>query len=348
MNTNKNSTKNEALQEDKKILNLVESDEIETTHSDLRNPGIDFSLDLISSISVNRSAVERRCANYGPRRSIKKENQAAWLLKAITLMDLTTLSGDDTVARVRRLCSKARQPISINLEKELGIESLNLSVAAVCFYHDMLDAAKQAIKGSSINLAAVSTGFPAGLSPLPLRLQEIEYSVNEGANEIDIVISRRHVLEGNWKELYEEVKMFREQCGDAHMKTILATGELGNLTNIAKASQICMMAGADFIKTSTGKESVNATLPVSLVMVRMIRDYYIKTGISVGFKAAGGISDTKTALLYMTMIKEELGRRWLEPDLFRFGASSLLGDIERQLDHYSTGFYSSSYRHPLA
>ena len=348
MNTNKNSTKNEALQEDKKILNLVESDEIETTHSDLRNPGIDFSLDLISSISVNRSAVERRCANYGPRRSIKKENQAAWLLKAITLMDLTTLSGDDTVARVRRLCSKARQPISINLEKELGIESLNLSVAAVCVYHDMLDAAKQAIKGSSINLAAVSTGFPAGLSPLPLRLQEIEYSVNEGANEIDIVISRRHVLEGNWKALYEEVKMFREQCGDAHMKTILATGELGNLTNIAKASQICMMAGADFIKTSTGKESVNATLPVSLVMVRMIRDYYIKTGISVGFKAAGGISDTKTALLYMTMIKEELGRRWLEPYLFRFGASSLLGDIERQLDHYSTGFYSSSYRHPLA
>ena len=348
MNTNKNSTKNEALQEDKKILNLVESDEIETTHSDSRNPGIDFSLDLISSISVNRSAVERRCANYGPRRSIKKENQAAWLLKAITLMDLTTLSGDDTVARVRRLCSKARQPISINLEKELGIESLNLSVAAVCVYHDMLDAAKQAIKGSSINLAAVSTGFPAGLSPLPLRLQEIEYSVNEGANEIDIVISRRHVLEGNWKALYEEVKMFREQCGDAHMKTILATGELGNLTNIAKASQICMMAGADFIKTSTGKESVNATLPVSLVMVRMIRDFYIKTGISVGFKAAGGISDTKTALLYMTMIKEELGRRWLEPDLFRFGASSLLGDIERQLDHYSTGFYSSSYRHPLA
>ena len=348
MNTNKNSTKNEALQEDKKILNLVESDEIETTRSDLRNPGIDFSLDLISSISVNRSAVERRCANYGPRRSIKKENQAAWLLKAITLMDLTTLSGDDTVARVRRLCRKARQPISINLEKELGIESLNLSVAAVCVYHDMLDAAKQAIKGSSINLAAVSTGFPAGLSPLPLRLQEIEYSVNEGANEIDIVISRRHVLAGNWKAIYEEVKMFREQCGDAHMKTILATGELGNLTNIAKASQICMMAGADFIKTSTGKESVNATLPVSLVMVRMIRDYYIKTGISVGFKAAGGISDTKTALLYMTMIKEELGRRWLEPDLFRFGASSLLGDIERQLDHYSTGFYSSSYRHPLA
>jgi len=319
-----------------------------TTHNNLRNPGMEFSLDLISSISVNRSAVERRCSNYGPRRSIKKDNQAAWLLKAITLMDLTTLSGDDTVARVRRLCSKARQPISLDLEKELGVQSLNLSVAAVCVYHDMLVAAKNAIQGTSINLAAVSTGFPAGLSPLPIRLQEIEYSVDAGANEIDIVISRRHVLEGNWKALYEEVRMFREKCGDAHMKTILATGELGNLTNIAKASQICMMAGADFIKTSTGKESVNATLPVSLVMVRMIRDYFNQTGISVGFKAAGGISDTKTALLYMTMIKEELGRRWLEPDLFRFGASSLLGDIERQLDHYSTGFYSSSYRHPLA
>ena len=348
MNTNKNSTKDEKLQDDKKVLNLVGSNELETNHSDLRNPGMEFSLDFISSISVNRSAVERRCASYGPRRSIKKDNQAAWLLKAINLIDLTTLSGDDTVARVRRLCSKARQPISLNLEKDLGVESLNISVAAVCVYHDMLSAANESLKGSKINLAAVSTGFPAGLSPLPLRLQEIEYSVDSGANEIDIVISRRHVLEGNWKALYEEVKMFRDKCGDAHMKTILAIGELGNLTNIAKASQICMMAGADFIKTSTGKEPVNATIPVSLVMVRMIREYFYKTGIKVGFKAAGGISDTKTALLYMTMIKEELGRRWLEPDLFRFGASSLLGDIERQLDHFSTGFYSSSYRHPLA
>jgi deoxyribose-phosphate aldolase len=211
----------------------------------------------------------------------------------------------------------------------------------------MLAAAKKNLTKSNINLAAVSTGFPAGLSPLPLRLQEIEYSVASGANEIDIVISRRHVLEGNWQKLYNEVKLFREKCGDAHMKTILATGELGNLSNIARASQICMMAGADFIKTSTGKESTNATLPVSLVMVRMIRDYYNETGIRIGFKAAGGISDTKTALTYMTMIQEELGRRWLEPDLFRFGASSLLGDIERQLDHFVSGYYSASYRHPL-
>ena len=347
----KNITKAQIPQKDSKVIsypNLVDSESLKENSGVIRNPGTDFRLDKISNLAINRSAVERRCTNYGTRRSIKKDKQAAWLLKAITLMDLTTLSGDDTDARVRRLCSKAKQPISNKLEKILGAESLDLSVAAVCVYHDMLASAKKALNNSKVNLAAVSTGFPAGLSPLPLRLKEIEYSVDSGANEIDIVISRRHVLEGNWEELYKEVKMFREKCGDAHMKTILATGELGNLSNIAKASQVCMMAGADFIKTSTGKEPTNATLPVSLVMVRMIRNFYNETGIRIGFKAAGGISDTKTALLYMTMIQEELGRRWLEPDLFRFGASSLLGDIERQLDHFSSGYYSASYRHPLA
>jgi deoxyribose-phosphate aldolase len=347
----KNITKAQIPQKDSKVIsypNLVDSESLKENSGVIRNPGTDFRLDKISNIAINKSAVERRCTNYGTRRSIKKDKQAAWLLKAITLMDLTTLSGDDTDARVRRLCSKAKQPISNKLEKILGTESLDLSVAAVCVYHDMLASAKKALNNSKVNLAAVSTGFPAGLSPLPLRLKEIEYSVDSGANEIDIVISRRHVLEGNWEELYKEVKMFREKCGDAHMKTILATGELGNLSNIAKASQVCMMAGADFIKTSTGKEPTNATLPVSLVMVRMIRNFYNETGIRIGFKAAGGISDTKTALLYMTMIQEELGRRWLEPDLFRFGASSLLGDIERQLDHFSSGYYSASYRHPLA
>ena len=347
----KNITKAQIPQKDSKVIsypNLVDSESLKENSGVIRNPGTDFRLDKISNLAINKSAVERRCTNYGTRRSIKKDKQAAWLLKAITLMDLTTLSGDDTEARVRRLCSKAKQPISNKLEKILGTESLDLSVAAVCVYHDMLASAKKALNNSKVNLAAVSTGFPAGLSPLPLRLKEIEYSVDSGANEIDIVISRRHVLEGNWEELYKEVKMFREKCGDAHMKTILATGELGNLSNIAKASQVCMMAGADFIKTSTGKEPTNATLPVSLVMVRMIRNFYNETGIRIGFKAAGGISDTKTALLYMTMIQEELGRRWLEPDLFRFGASSLLGDIERQLDHFSSGYYSASYRHPLA
>ena len=352
MNTNQMNNKNTAIDnhkanQDKKVISYITAD-IEDHLNTKRNPGMDFQLDKISSISINRSAIERRCKNYGVRRSIKKDKQAAWLLKAITLMDLTTLSGDDTKARVRRLCSKAKKPLNPTLSKALGVDSLNLGVAAVCVYHDMLSAAKKNLSHTEINLAAVSTGFPAGLSPLPLRLQEIEYSVASGANEIDIVISRRHVLEGNWQELYNEVKSFREKCGDAHMKTILATGELGNLSNIARASQICMMAGADFIKTSTGKESTNATLPVSLVMIRMIRDYYNETGIRIGFKAAGGISNTKTALTYMTMIQEELGRRWLEPDLFRFGASSLLGDIERQLDHFSSGYYSASYRHPLA
>jgi deoxyribose-phosphate aldolase len=269
-------------------------------------------------------------------------------MKVISLIDLTTLSGDDTDARVRRLCRKAISPLNKKLVEDLSIESLELSTAAVCVYHDMLPAAKKVLEGHDIKLAAVSTGFPAGLSPLPLRLEEINYSVEAGADEIDIVISRRLVLEGKWNQLYDEVKSFRKACGKAHLKTILATGDLGNLNNIAKASQVCMMAGADFIKTSTGKEPTNATLPVSLVMARMIRDYYERTGYRIGFKPAGGVSDSKTALQYMIMIEEELGRRWLEPDLLRFGASSLLADIERQLDHFSSGYYSTYYRHPIA
>jgi|TARA_B110000444_G_C18816106_1_gene585213 deoxyribose-phosphate aldolase len=313
-----------------------------------RNPGVDFQVDRFCDININRSSVEQRCAEYGKRRSIKKDKQAAWLLKVLTLIDLTTLSGDDTNARVRRLCRKALNPINSDLKAKLSIDSLHITTAAVCVYHEMLEEASKNLKSSNVHLAAVSTGFPAGLSPLPLRIEEIKYSVAAGADEIDIVISRRHVLEGNWKALYDEVKLFREACGDAHLKTILATGELGNLTNIAKASQVCMMAGADFIKTSTGKEPTNATLPVSLVMVRMIRDYHEKTGYKVGFKPAGGISDTKTALQFMTLMREELGPRWLEPDLFRFGASSLLGDIERQLDHFTSGYYSASYRHPIS
>ena len=313
-----------------------------------RNPGLDFQLELFCDIKINRSSVEQRCAEYGKRRSIKKDKQAAWLLKVLTLIDLTTLSGDDTNARVRRLCRKAINPINSVLKSRLSIDSLNIKTAAVCVYHEMLSEATKQLKSSGVHLAAVSTGFPAGLSPLPLRIEEIKYSVAAGADEIDIVISRRHVLEGNWKALYDEVKSFREACGDAHLKTILATGELGNLTNIAKAAQVCMMAGADFIKTSTGKEPTNATLPVSLVMVRMIRDYHETTGYKIGFKPAGGISDTKTALQFMTLMQEELGRRWLEPDLFRFGASSLLGDIERQLDHFTSGYYSAAYRHPIS
>jgi deoxyribose-phosphate aldolase len=312
-----------------------------------RNPGQNFDPQCFAGLRVNRSAVERRCAGLGTRRSVKKNRQAAWLLKAVSLMDLTTLSGDDTAERVRRLCAKARQPVGRALMQSLGVQDMPLTTAAVCVYHEMLAPALVALQGTGIHLAAVSTGFPAGLSPMSLRVKEIEYSVAAGADEIDIVISRRHVLNGDWQALYDEVSVFRQACGSAHLKTILATGELGTLSNIAKASMVCMMAGADFIKTSTGKEPTNATLPVSLVMVRMIRQYFEHTGFQVGFKPAGGISDSKTALVYLSLMREELGLRWLQPDLFRFGASSLLVDIERQLDHYCSGYYSAAYRHSM-
>ncbi|KAA2313340.1 deoxyribose-phosphate aldolase [Pseudooceanicola sediminis] len=308
-----------------------------------RNPGMPLDMDWVRSAQANRSAIERRAASLPGRRSVKKDYQAAWLCRAISCIDLTTLAGDDTEGRVRRLCAKARQPVRRDLLDALGMQGL--TTGAVCVYHDMVPAAVKALKRSGIPVAAVSTGFPAGLSPFHLRLAEIGESVSEGAAEIDIVISRRHVLSGNWQALYDEMKAFRAACGEAHVKAILATGELGSLRNVARASLVCMMAGADFIKTSTGKESVNATLPVSLVMIRAIREYYERTGIRVGYKPAGGISKAKDSLVYLSLIKEELGDRWLRPDLFRFGASSLLGDIERQLEHHVTGAYSASWRH---
>ena len=315
--------------------------------SDQRNPGIALDLDWVDAVQVNRSAVERRCSSLTKRRSIKKEWQAAWLLKAIRCMDLTTLSSDDTPDRVRRLCSKALRPLKQELINDLGITSLNLTVGAVCVYHALVETAAKALKGSNIPVAAVSTGFPHGLSPLPRRIEEIRDSVSAGALEIDIVITRAHVFSGNWEALYQEIKSFREACGDSHLKTILGTGELGSLRNVAKASLVCMMAGADFIKTSTGKEPQNATLPVSLVMLRMIRDYHQKTGHKVGFKPAGGIRTAKQALEWQILMNEELGREWLEPELFRFGASGLLTDIERQLEHFVTGRYSAAYRQPM-
>lgn len=310
-----------------------------------RNPGMELDLDWVRSAQANTSAIERRTATLPGRRSVKKDYQAAWLLRAITCIDLTTLSGDDTPGRVRRLCAKARQPVRPDLLDALGMP--DLTVGAVCVYHDMIAPALEALDGSGIPVAAVSTGFPAGLSPFRLRVAEIEESVAAGAAEIDIVISRRHVLTGDWQALYDEMKTFREACGDAHVKAILATGELGTLRNVARASLVCMMAGADFIKTSTGKEGVNATLPVSLVMLRAIRAYHARTGFRVGYKPAGGISKAKDSLVYLSLMKEELGNRWLENDLFRFGASSLLGDIERQLEHHVTGAYSAGWRHAM-
>ena len=312
-----------------------------------KNLGLDLDLDWVLSTQANTSAIERRANNIGTRRSIKKQYQAAWLLKAITLIDLTTLSGDDTERRVERLCAKGKKPINENLALALGVNDLAITVGAICVYHEMVKTAVMALKDSNIPVAAVSTGFPAGLSPLNLRIKEIRESVRAGAAEIDIVISRRHVLNGNWKALYKEVKSFKEACGESHMKAILATGELGTLRNVARASIVCMMAGADFIKTSTGKENINSTLPVTLTMLRQIRDYYEKTGYHVGYKPAGGISKAKDALIYLSLIKDELGDRWLYPDLFRFGASSLLGDIERQLDHFNTGQYSANFRHGM-
>ncbi len=310
-----------------------------------RNPGMDLDLDWVMRAQANTSAIERRAAQLGTRRSVKKEYQAAWLLKAVTCIDLTTLSGDDTAGRVRRLCAKARQPLRPDLLEALDMQGL--TTGAVCVYHEMIAPAVAALEGTGIPVAAVSTGFPAGLSPFDLRVKEIEASVAAGAKEIDIVISRRHVLTGNWQALYDEMRAFRAACGAAHVKAILATGELGSLRNVARASLVCMMAGADFIKTSTGKENVNATLPVSLVMIRAIREYHERSGARVGYKPAGGISKAKDALVYLSMIKEELGDRWLSPDLFRFGASSLLGDIERQIEHHITGAYSAAYRHPM-
>ena len=320
-----------------------------TTHlpqvTEPRNPGMELDMQWVRSVQANTSAIERRAATIPGRRSVKKQYQAAWLLRAITCIDLTTLAGDDTANRVRRLCAKARQPVRREILDALGMEPI--TTGAICVYHDMIAPAVDALQGSGIPVAAVSTGFPAGLSPFHLRVAEIGESVKAGAAEIDIVISRRHVLTGNWQALYDEMRAFREACGEAHVKAILATGELGTLRNVARASLVCMMAGADFIKTSTGKESVNATLPVSLVMIRAIREYYDRTGYRIGYKPAGGISKAKDSLVYLALIKDELGDRWLQPDLFRFGASSLLGDIERQLEHYVTGAYSAGYRHPM-
>lgn len=319
-----------------------------TVHEEIRNEGLAFNTKYFEGLNINRSAIDRRVATLTGRRTVKKEFQAAWLLKAISMIDLTTLAGDDTRGNVIRLCEKAKNPVREDILEDLGMQDENLTTGAVCVYHNLIPFAKEALKGTNIPIAAVSTGFPAGKISLEDKISEIKKSVAAGAKEIDIVISRDLVLESKWKELYGEIKLCREACGDAHMKTILATGEVPTYTKVAKASWVAMLAGSDFIKTSTGKESVNATLAVSLVMIRCIRDYYELTGVKVGYKPAGGIQKAKQALDFLILLKEELGDDWLTPELFRFGASSLLGDIERQLEHYLTGRYSANYRHPMA
>ncbi len=317
-------------------------------HNRPRNPGMPLDPAWFESVGVNASAVERRAATLTTRRSVKKEYQAAWLVKALTCIDLTTLAGDDTPERVRRLCAKARRPLSDDLLSALGLQDIAPTVAAVCVYPTMVQPAVRALEGSGVPVASVATGFPAGLTPLKLRLEEIRYAVAEGAAEIDIVITRAHVLSRDWAALYDEVAAMRDACGRAHLKTILGTGDLKTLRNVYAASMVAMQAGADFIKTSTGKEDVNATLPVSLVMVRALRDYRDRTGTEIGFKPAGGLRAAKDALAWLILMKEEAGLPWMQPDLFRIGASGLLTDIERQLDHFATGRYSAAYRHAMA
>jgi deoxyribose-phosphate aldolase len=327
--------------------NVAASAPDDKSHPAARNTAQPFDAGWFDNLRVNLSAAERRVATLPGRRSVKRDAQAGWLLKAISCIDLTTLSGDDTAERVRRLCAKAVTPVRPDLLAALGFADRTLHTGAVCVYHRFVATAVDALAGTGIPVAAVSTGFPAGLIPHELKLKEIEASVRDGAAEIDIVITREHVLTGQWLKLYDEMRDFRLAAGDAHVKAILATGELKTLRNVAKASMVCMMAGADFIKTSTGKEGVNATPLVTLVMLRMIRQYEARTGFRVGYKPAGGVSTTKTALDYQVLMKEELGRAWLEPELFRIGASTLLADIERQLEHHVTGRYSAFHRHPI-
>jgi deoxyribose-phosphate aldolase len=279
---------------------------------------------------------------------VKKTYQAAWLVKALQCIDLTTLAGDDTPGRVHRLAAKARRPLRADIVDALGLSDTPPKVGAVCVYPTMVAPAVKALEGSGIPVASVATGFPTGLTPLPQRLAEIRYAVDMGADEIDIVINRAQVLRQEWTALYDEICAMREACGNAHLKAILGTGDLRTLRNVYKASMVAMMAGADFIKTSTGKEEINATLPVSLVMLRALRDYGDRTGMKVGFKPAGGIRTAKDAMSWLILMKEELGREWLEPDLFRIGASAMLADIERQLEHFVTGRYASASHHALA
>ncbi len=308
-----------------------------------RNPGVALDVSWFEGVGINASAVERRTSTLTQRRSVKKTYQAAWLLRALSCIDLTTLAGDDTPGRVRRLCAKARRPLGDELAAALGL-SFAPKVGAVCVYPTMVAPAVAALRGSGIRVASVATGFPAGLTPLKQRLEEIAYAVGEGADEIDIVITRAHVLNQDWPALYDEIRAMREKCGRAHLKAILATGDLKTLRNVYAASVVAMQAGADFIKTSTGKEDVNATLPVSLVMVRALRDYGERTGHAIGFKPAGGVRTAKDALNWLILIREELGARASEPDRFRFGASALLTDIERQLEHFATGRYAAAHR----
>ena len=267
-------------------------------------------------------------------RSIKKESKHSALSLALSMIDLTTLEGMDTPGKVRQLCYKAR-----HLHDALNDIP---SVAAVCVYPALVRVAKEALEGSDIKVASVATGFPSGQTDFDSRLEEIRFAIDEGADEVDMVISRGKFLSGDFQTVFDEVAQAKKMCGKLHLKVILETSELVTLDNIRRASELSMSAGADFIKTSTGKAKCGATQPVTLVMLEAIRDFYLKTNKKVGMKPAGGISDAKTAIRYLIMVKETLGKDWLTPDLFRFGASSLANDILMQIKKQKSGAYQSA------
>lgn len=305
----------------------------------------------VTGAQVNRPAVELRCETHKGRRTVKKRWQLGWLLRVVSVLDLTTLAGDDTWSNVSRLCFKAARPVRDDLLEALALGERKIAVGAVCVYPSRVaDAAKAlaSINASHIPIAAVATGFPAGQISLTTRVTELREAIAAGATEIDVVIARELVIGGRWKDLYDELRTFREACGDAaRLKVILAVGELPTLRDVYRASLVAMFAGADFIKTSTGKEAINATLPVGLVMIRAIRDYFEQTGQRVGFKPAGGIRSAKDAVTWLTLMYEELGEAWTHSGLFRIGASTLITDIERQLEHGLSSFYAADHYQPM-
>ena len=281
---------------------------------------------------IDKIGVEERVARLNAR-SIKKESKVEGLKLALSMIDLTTLEGKDSEGKVRQLCYKA-----MHLHDEMaGLPN----VAAICVYPTLVRVAKKALQGSNVKVAAVATAFPSGLAPRNVKIADTKYAVREGADEIDMVISRGKFLQGEYSYVFDEIAFVKEACGEAHLKVILETGELSTLDNVRLASEIAIKAGANFIKTSTGKVQPAATMPVTLVMLEAIRDHYYDAGRMVGMKPAGGISTAKQALQYLVMVRETLGNAWLSPDWFRFGASRLANDILMQIVKENTGRYQS-------
>ena len=298
------------------------------------------------TLSIPKTAVDsvgiiERASSF-TKRSIKKESKLDALYTALTMIDLTTLEGTDTAAKVKQLCQKAKQPappvFASMLEQYSNYRPIP-QVAAICVYPTMVKTAAESLRGTGIQVASVATGFPSGQIPLHLKIEETKYAVEQGADEIDMVILRGEFLSGNLQKVFDEIAAIKEACGKAHLKVILETGELGTLENVRLASSLAIAAGADFIKTSTGKIGEAATLPVTLVMLQEIADHYRKTGKKIGMKPAGGIRNAKLAIQYLVMVNEVLGPDWLTPDLFRFGASTLLNDILKQIYKQLTGRY---------